>query len=99
MPSDPSTQQTTPKRFPILTSGRIGRDKPTIPRAAIAPHEAQAQRNHGQSLKRLAERGGLCWSEAWGVMKGVSWGDLPRGREEQCRAEVLAMCQEPADAR
>lgn len=30
-----------------------------VPWSAIAPHEQRAQLNHGQSLERLAERGGL----------------------------------------
>lgn len=30
-----------------------------VPWDFIAPHEAQAQRNHDQSLERLAQRGGL----------------------------------------
>ncbi len=46
-----------------------------IPFAMIAPHEAQAQRNHGQSLNRLAERGGLAVSEAIDIMRGKGWGD------------------------
>ena len=38
-------------------------DGPTIPWSVIAPHEAQCQKNHGQSLERLAERGGLLCSK------------------------------------
>ena len=45
-----------------------------IPWDMIAPHEAQAQRNHGQSLERLAQRGGLGASEAIDIMRGASWG-------------------------
>lgn len=62
--------------FPILYQGcsqtNESRDRmrqlqlrlPSIPWSLIAPHEAQAQRNHDQSLKRLAERGGLSPGEA-----------------------------------
>lgn len=46
--------------FPILHDPIIR----AIPWAAIAPHERQAQSNHYQSLKRLAERGGLSVVEA-----------------------------------
>ena len=36
----------------------------TVPLALVAPHEAQAMRNHGgQTLARLAERGGLAPEE------------------------------------
>lgn len=46
-----------------------------IPWAFIAPHEAQAQRNHGgQTLERLASRGGLGASEVIDIVKGVRWG-------------------------
>lgn len=37
-------------------------------------NEKQAKRNHGQSLARLAERGGLCPAEALAIMEGLSWG-------------------------
>jgi hypothetical protein len=36
--------------------------------------ERQAMRNHGQSLKRLAERGGICPAEALAIMDGLKWG-------------------------
>lgn len=41
--------------FPVLNDEVIKR----VPWEAVEPHEAQAQKNHSQSLKRLAERGGL----------------------------------------
>lgn len=46
--------------FPILNDPVIR----AIPWEAIHPHEAQAQKNHYQSLKRLAQRGGLSVVEA-----------------------------------
>lgn len=55
--------------FPILNDPVIK----AIPWAAIAPHEAQAQRNHSQSLNRLASRGGLSVCEALAVMLGEPW--------------------------
>lgn len=45
-----------------------------IPFAMIERHEAQALRNHGQTLERLAQRGGLAASEAVAIMKGLRWG-------------------------
>lgn len=45
-----------------------------IPWAFIAPHEAQALRNHGQTLNRLAERGGLAACEAIDIIEGRKWG-------------------------
>ncbi len=52
---------------------REGQDIPECPDSIawglIEPHEAQAKRNHGQSLKRLSERGGLVPSEAVAVLE------------------------------
>ena len=46
----------------------------SIPWAMIAPHEAQALENHcGQSLERLAQRGGLEASEAIAVLEDRPW--------------------------
>ena len=45
-----------------------------IPWAFISPHEAQARRNHGQTLERLAQRGGLGASEVIDIVKGVRCG-------------------------
>lgn len=54
------------RRFPIQSG-------PSIPWAAIEPHEDQARRNHGQSLEHLAERGGLSPCEAVAVMESRRW--------------------------
>ncbi|WP_425962744.1 hypothetical protein [Rhizobium nepotum] len=50
--------------FPVLNDEVIKR----VPWAAVAPHEAQARKNHMQSLKRLAERGGLGIEELFYVL-------------------------------
>ncbi|CAB3850444.1 hypothetical protein LMG26846_01965 [Achromobacter insuavis] len=50
-----------------------------IPFAMIQPHEAQALRNHGQTLERLAQRGGLAASEAVAIMKGLCWSAVKTG--------------------
>lgn len=47
-----------------------------IPFAMIAPHEEQAQRNHGQTLNRLAERGGLSTGEAIAILEGRKWSSV-----------------------
>lgn len=74
----------TAKRFPIMWPSRhtvrtelerLGCPK-SIPWAAIEPHEAQALRNHDQTLARLAERGGLDPVEAAAVLDGVAWRDI-----------------------
>jgi len=50
--------------FPIMQSKRIA----SIPWKLIEPHRAQAHKNTGQSLERLAARGGLGPLEAWSVL-------------------------------
>lgn len=45
-----------------------------IPWEMIAPHERQTHANHGQSLERLAERGGLAACEALDIIEGRRWG-------------------------
>lgn len=63
--------------FPIMGHTRahtLGYDAFTIPWAMLAPHEPQAMRNHcGQSLQRLAERGGLSPCEALAVLDDRRW--------------------------
>lgn len=54
-----------------------------IPFAMIAPHEAQAQNNHGQSLERLAQRGGLAACEAIDIIEGKRWGYYAPGIENE----------------
>ncbi len=56
------------RMFPI-------QDGPAIPWAVIAPFEKQAVRNHGQTLERLAERGGLGVTEALWILTCKRYGD------------------------
>lgn len=48
-------------KFPIMHSAMI-------PWEVLEPHEQQAIINHGQTLQRLAERGGLSWGEAAAIL-------------------------------
>ena len=61
-----------------------------IPWDLIAKHETQAQRNHSQTLARLAERGGLSAGEAVAVMTGKSWSEIPRD-EAACHRQLVGM--------
>lgn len=64
------------KMFPILKTGRDFLEPQEIPWDIIAPHEAQAQNNHGgQTLARLAERGGLCSIEMFHVLHDLEYKD------------------------
>lgn len=68
------------KMFPILFGHRLREEIDEVraafgtaivialPWPMMAPHEKQAQRNHSQSLERLAERGGLSACEACAVL-------------------------------
>ena len=59
------------RRFPIQRG-------PDVPWEVMAPHASQCQRNHSQSLERLAERGGLEGSEAWAVVNGLDYFDMEK---------------------
>jgi hypothetical protein len=75
---------TKTRRFPVMGG-------PSIPWWAIAPHDAQAQRNHGgQTLERLAQRGGLSPAEAMAVLEDrpYEWGS-----DEKCRNRLQAMVE------
>ena len=71
------------EEFPILKSNGA-----TIPWKSIAPHEKQALINHGQSLEKLASRGGLSWCEALAVLQDSKFIAMP---EEEAKEKVLAL--------
>ena len=71
------------EEFPILKSNGV-----TIPWKSIAPHEKQALINHGQSLEKLASRGGLSWCEALAVLQDSKFIEMP---EEEAKEKVLAL--------
>lgn len=63
----------------------------SIPWAMIAPHERQATINHdGQSLRRLAARGGLSLCEMIAVLEDREWTPIPIG---EARAKLLQMVE------
>ena len=85
--------------FPVLQTEHQTQEY--IPYNIIAPHEAQAMRNHGgQSLQRLAERGGLDWTEILAVLRDKTWREMGYGlhcsKEEvdQAKEAVLAYVRE-----
>jgi hypothetical protein len=69
-------------RFPVLLTHSERKAHPDIPRdvpwSLLAPHEAQALRNHDQTLARLAARGGLGPDEMWCVVNGKHWREAPK---------------------
>lgn len=75
-----SVTQMVPRRFPVLRQGltpdeRRLRCPYSIPWSVIEPHAAQAQRNHDQTLERLAQRGGLDPRELLAVLNDRHWRD------------------------
>jgi len=64
---------------------------PAIPWDVLEPHEPQALRNHSQTLKRLAERGGLCPLEISAVMHDIDYPYLVLSKEERDIATLQAV--------
>ncbi len=67
----------TPRMFPVLLNGKDTERHPDCPRAVpwewLSPHEEQALKNHGQTLERLAARGGLDPLEMVCVLNDKPW--------------------------
>lgn len=70
--NDPKIQDRT---FPLLSSHRMGWSRRVIPWEWAEAFRKQAERNHGQTLERLAQRGGLSPAEALAAHRGNN----PRG--------------------
>lgn len=63
----------------------------SVPMWVFAPWAEQAEKNHGQSLERLRERGGLDSTEAVAILKGEPWRNIsPREAVFQLIALVKA---------
>lgn len=54
--------------MPVMSSKYLK----SMPMAML--NDKQAMKNHGQTLSRLAERGGICPAEALAIMDGHRWG-------------------------
>jgi hypothetical protein len=98
------------RTFPVLsdTAGRCGSDGRrenrwtlrSVPWRFIETHRAQAERNHGQTLERLAERGGLTPAEMLCAIEGKSlraYGD-ESAAEVRIRNGVAALLEAEEDA-
>lgn len=60
------------QRYPVSHRCPQGLPRLNIPWSAFEPGQARAQRNHGQTLERLAERGGLAHIEALAILDDKS---------------------------
>jgi hypothetical protein len=65
-----------PTEFPIMNEG-FPLAPSSVPWEFVAPFEAGAQRNHSQSLARLAERGGLSVYELLAIIENTRWKAVP----------------------
>lgn len=86
-------EQIDPNRpFPIMRDHLDASERLLIPKSIpwyiLAPHETQARSNHGQTLKRLAERGGLAFEEAYDILRSRRWNTKPHATPEQFVALV-----------
>jgi hypothetical protein len=82
--------------FPIMAvrnGRRANRFDFVVPWDLLAPHEAQADRNHQQTLERLAERGGLSAREALAVVEDRPLGDCLEDEEAEALLRGLAAQQ------
>ncbi|WP_062117250.1 hypothetical protein [Aureimonas sp. AU40] len=67
----------------------LDRAVPSIPWSMIAPHEAQAQVNHHQTLDRLDARGGLTPCEAIAVLEDRSWSRMTQPAAQAALVEAV----------
>ena len=76
------------RQYPVL--GALGeKQQEYIPWDILAPHEARALRNHGQTLEQLAARGGLGWVEIVWILLDKRWGGPPNPSTDVARSAVL----------
>ena len=89
----PPPAPVTPEYMPILGTVLL------LPMRLLT--EEAAQRNHGQSLARLAERGGLSLSEAASVASGMYWQPMDDARAHELlrRAATRLALQRPSSQR
>lgn len=56
--------------------------------------EQQARSNHGQSIERLEERGGLDVNEAYAVLTGVSYRDIKSLPNAEASERLMKLVRE-----
>lgn len=70
-------------KYPVIGT----RPQEYIPHEVLIPHEKRTMENHGgQTLQRLAERGGLSWYEILCVLEDVR--DIKGLENEDCKRKV-----------
>jgi hypothetical protein len=79
------------RTFPVLNHRADNFPLSSVPWGFVAPHEAQARRNHDQTLQRLAERGGLSAKEMLAVVSGKHWYGVLEMDRKQANDELLQL--------
>lgn len=83
------------KVFPVLNIAFEPCHPPvTIPWSVVAPHEPQAILNHGHTLERLAERGGLTWVELLAVLTNSPYKAIHTDVARECVLLRVEQCGE-----
>ena len=59
-----------------------------VPWAVVEPFERRAKINHGQTLARLNERGGLCPTEMYALLADKQLSDVNHSKASQRAAEL-----------
>lgn len=72
------------RQFPVLTGGDNYPGAPGwVPWDLLAGHEAMALSNHGQTLERLADRGGLSPDEMLSIIHDVPYRTYWAGKSRE----------------
>lgn len=77
------------RRFPVI--GYEGEF--WVPWSVVEPFGAQAEANHGQTLEKIAARGGLWPRELWRVVNQRRWSDPDCPSEADCHAWALRLAK------
>ncbi len=85
--------------FPILKRRSDPGMLRGVPWGMMEPHERQADYNHSQTLKRLAERGGLSCCEMLAVLEDRPWHKMDKGVAEAAVIVKIAEFNNEEDKR
>ena len=79
------------ERFPIMNTDWKSRQlKDDVPMQWVLNHESQCLTNHGQTARRLKERGGLSPKELYAVIHDMRY-DAVKLSEDECRKAIKEM--------
>ena len=76
-------------RFPRITQSRTA--TPSIPSWIVERHEAQALRNHSQTVQRLKERQGCSWRELLAILTDRRFQDVSVMSNSAAMVEVVSI--------